>query len=103
VHVAESASKVVALIRTIITPFATSEPPTVFSALLAEFVRSRVKLTLDGPEKLCFVQLSITPVGISPSPHIAKVFFKKSFLSILSYVLDNERVRTLIIAFPATQ
>lgn len=34
----------------IMTPLAMTAPPTVLRAALADCVRSRVKLTLDGPE-----------------------------------------------------
>ena len=72
-----------------ITPFAFRLPPTLFNALLAATVRSRVKLTFVGAEFVLLLQLSITAAGMSDKPHNAMVFFKKSFLSIAVFFWDN--------------
>ena len=67
--------------------FEIREPPTDFRAAYAALERSSVKLTFVGPEKLCLLQLSITPIGINDSPHSAKDFLRNSFLSIINVFL----------------
>jgi hypothetical protein len=60
-----------------------SLPPTLFSAELADAVRSRVKFTLVGALFVAFEQLSRNAAGITDNPHKAMPFFRNSFLSIV--------------------
>ena len=84
VHACDKAMKEETLsglpILTTITLLLETEPPTVFSALLAGFVKSKVKLTKAGA--LFFLQLSINALPAIATPQRAQEDLRNFLLSI---------------------